>query len=69
MKKQVVVRNTLTVGINYLPAAITEENYRKNLTSAINRYVDGHHTYKYSQITDFIYKAVFKENAKEYRKY
>ena len=53
--------------VTYLPAAITEENYRKNLTSAINRYVDGHHTYKYSQITDFIYKAVFKENAKEYR--
>ena len=49
--------------INYLPAAITEENYRKNLTSAINQYVDGHPTYKYSQITDFIYKAVFKENA------
>lgn len=37
--------------INYLPAAITEENYRKNLTSAINQYVDGHPTYKYSQIT------------------
>ena len=53
--------------VNYLPAAITEENYRKNLTSAINKYVDGHPTYKYSQITDFIYKAVFKENAKEYR--
>ena len=53
--------------VHYLPAAITEENYRKNLTSAINQYVDGHHTYKYSQITDFIYKAVFKENAKEYR--
>ena len=47
--------------VHYLPAAITEENYRKNLTSAINQYVDGHHTYKYSQITDFIYKAVFKE--------
>lgn len=53
--------------INYLPAAITEENYRKNLTSAINRYVEGHQTYKYAQVTDFIYKAVFKENAKEYR--
>lgn len=53
--------------INYLPAAITEENYRKNLTSAINRYVEGHQTYKYTQVTDFIYKAVFKENAKEYR--
>ena len=54
--------------INYIPAAITEENYRKNLTSAINQYVNGHRTYKYAQITDFIYEAVFKENAKEYRK-
>ena len=53
--------------VHYLPAAITEENYRKNLTSAINQYVVGHPTYKYPQITDFIYKAVFKENAKEYR--
>ena len=53
--------------VNYLPAAITEENYRKNLTSAISQYVGGHQTYKYAQITDFIYKAVFKENAKEYR--
>lgn len=51
--------------VNYLPAAIAEENYRKNLTSAINQCVDGHPTYKYSQVTDLIYKAVFKENAKE----
>lgn len=54
--------------INYLSAAITEENYRKTFTSAISQYVDGHKTYKYSQVTDYIYKAVFKENAKEYRK-
>ena len=53
--------------INYIPAAITEENYRKNLTSVINQYVQGHQTYKYAQVTDLIYKAVFKENAKEYR--
>lgn len=53
--------------INYLPAAIREENYRKNLTTAINQCVDGHPTYKYAQVTDFIYKAVFKEDAKEYR--
>lgn len=52
---------------NYIPAAITEENYRKNLTSAVNHCVDGHPTYKYSQVTDLIYKAVFRENAKEYR--
>lgn len=53
--------------INYIPAAITEENYRKNLTSVISQYVQGHQTYKYVQVTDLIYKAVFKENAKEYR--
>ena len=51
----------------YIPAAITEENYRKNLTSVISQYVQGHQTYKYAQVTDLIYKAVFKENAKEYR--
>lgn len=53
---------------NYLPAAVAEENYRKALTSAINNCVTGHNTMKYAQITDYIYKAVFKENAKEYRK-
>ena len=54
--------------VNYLTAAITEENYRKNLTSAINQYVFGHLTYKYAQVTDLIYEAVFREKAKEYRK-
>ena len=53
--------------INYIPAAIAEENYRRNLTSAINECVEGHRTYKYAQITDFIYQAVFREKAKEYR--
>jgi hypothetical protein len=53
---------------NYVPSAIAEVNYRKSLTSAINECVDGHQTMKYAQITDHIYKAVFKENAKEYRK-
>ena len=52
----------------YLPAAIQEENYRKNLTDAINKYVDGHKTFKYAQITDMIYKIVFREKAKEYKK-
>lgn len=54
--------------VNYLPAAITEENYRKNLTSAMSQCVGGHKTYKYAQVTDYIYEAVFKENAKEYRR-
>lgn len=52
----------------YLPAAIQEENYHKNLTEAVNKYVDGHKTYKYAQVMDVIYKAVFCEKAKEYRK-
>ena len=52
----------------YLPAAIQEENYHKNLTDAVNKYVDGHKTYKYAQVMDLIYKAVFCEKAKEYRK-
>ena len=29
--------------------------------------MQGHQTYKYAQVTDLIYKVVFKENAKEYR--
>lgn len=52
---------------NYLPTAIRSENYRKNFTQAVGKYVDGIPTYKYEQITDLIYKAVFRENAKEYR--
>lgn len=52
----------------YLPAAIQEDNYRKNFTDAINKFVDGHKTYKYAQATDMVYKAVFREKAKEYKK-
>jgi ciab protein len=53
--------------INYYPAAIQEDNYRRVLTSSVKNYVSGHQTYKYAQVTDLIYRAVFKENAKEYR--
>lgn len=52
---------------DYLPTAIRCENYRKNFTQAVGKYVDGLPTYKYEQISDLIYKAVFRENAKEYR--
>ena len=52
---------------NYIPSAIAEINYRKSLTSAINKCVDGHPNMKYAQITDYIYKVVFRENAKEYK--
>lgn len=51
----------------YLPAAIEEEGYRKNFTSSINECVKGHNTFKYSQVTDLIYKAVFCEKAREYK--
>lgn len=52
---------------NYLPMALKEVNYRKQLTSALRAYVNGHETNMYSQITNAIYKAVFRENAQEYR--
>lgn len=52
---------------NYLPMAFKEVNYRKQLTSALRAYVNGHETNMYSQVTNAIYKAVFRENAKEYR--
>lgn len=52
---------------NYVPSAIAEVNYRKSITSAINECVDGYRTMRYALITDHIYKAVFRENAKEYR--
>ncbi len=53
--------------VNYISAAITEQNYRKTLTSAVNKYVNAHPNYKYSQVTDLIYKAIFRENAKQYK--
>lgn len=51
----------------YLPAAIQEDNYRKNFTSAVNECVEGHPTFKYSKVTDMVYNAVFFEKAKEYK--
>lgn len=56
-----------TRDIDFLPAAIEEDNYRKNFTQAVGTCVQGHKNYKYAQITDFIYQAVFKEKAREYR--
>lgn len=54
--------------VNYLPAAIQEDNYRRTLTSAVGQYVLGHPNFKYAQVTDIIYKAAFRENAKKYKK-
>ncbi len=56
-----------TRDVDFLPAAIEEDNYRKNFTSAVGKCVQGHNTFKYAQVTDLIYQAVFKEKAREYR--
>lgn len=53
---------------NYVGSAIIEEDYHTKLTDAIKDYVDGHKTFKYSQIMDMIYKVVFCEKAAEYKK-
>lgn len=51
---------------NYLQSAMSEMRYRKVLTTAINLYVEGTSNAKYAQVTDHIYKAIFRENAQEY---
>jgi hypothetical protein len=52
---------------DYLPAAYMEDSYRRQFTDALRDYLDmGDH--KYAVYTDKIYKAVFCENALEYKK-
>lgn len=50
----------------FVPSAIREYNYRKEFTNALDFYVT-ENKFKYSQLTDKIYKSIFKENAKDYR--
>jgi hypothetical protein len=50
----------------FLPSAIREHNYRKEFTNALDFYVKDNQ-FKYAQLTDKIYKSIFKEDAKEYR--
>lgn len=51
----------------YLTSSYEEESYRKHFTSALSRFLEmGNH--KYAIYTDKIYKAVFCENAVEYKK-
>jgi hypothetical protein len=50
----------------FLVALTREPVYRKEFTSALNLYLDMG-PYKYAVYTDEIYKAIFKENAKEYK--
>ena len=51
---------------DFLPSAIREYNYRQEFTNALDYYISDN-KFKYSQLTDKIYKSIFKENAKEYR--
>ncbi|WP_447640813.1 MULTISPECIES: hypothetical protein [Chitinophagaceae] len=50
----------------FLPSAIREYNYRQEFTNALDFYIT-ENKFKYGQLTDKIYKSIFKENAKEYR--
>lgn len=50
----------------FLPSAIREYNYRQEFTNALDTYLTDN-KFKYAQLTDKIYKSIFKENAKEYR--
>jgi hypothetical protein len=51
----------------YLPAALDEFIYRKKFIDAIDLYIVDNN-FKYSQLTDKVYKSIFKENSNEYRK-
>lgn len=52
---------------DFIISYFEEENYRKEFTDALKDYTSMG-TFKYAVYTDKIYKSIFKENAKEYRK-
>lgn len=52
---------------NYLTAAYQEFNYRHEFTGALDKHLDMGR-YKYAIYTNKVYRAIFKENAKEYKK-
>lgn len=52
---------------SFLRASYGNSIARKDFTQALNTYVDMS-AYKYEYFTNEIYKAIFKENAKEYQK-
>jgi hypothetical protein len=53
---------------NYLLASYKEFSYRQEFTNALDYYLETSNKYKYATYTDKIYKIVFLENAKEYKK-
>jgi len=50
----------------FLSSALREYNYREEFTNALDNYVQPS-KFKYAQLTNKVYKSVFKEDAKEYR--
>lgn len=52
---------------NYLTSALKENTARKKFTNSVGEFVEGNQ-YKYAHLTNVIYKAIFRENASEYRK-
>ena len=52
---------------DFILAYFQQENYRKEFTDALKKYVDMGN-FKYPLYTDKIYVSIFKENAREYRK-
>jgi len=51
---------------DFLYTILKEPHYRKEFTNTLNLYLDMGN-YKYALYTDAIYKAIFKENAVEYK--
>jgi predicted SprT family Zn-dependent metalloprotease len=52
---------------DFLISILKEPQYRKDFTTALNKYVDMGN-FKYAYFTDKIYQSIFKENTKEYKK-
>lgn len=52
---------------DFLFSSFQEDNYRRKFTDALRDYLEDD-TYKYAKFTNMIYKSIFKENAKEYKK-
>jgi hypothetical protein len=53
---------------DYLLVSYKEFSYRQEFTNALDYYLETSNKYKYATYTDKIYKIVFLENAKEYKK-
>lgn len=52
---------------DYLPAAFQEDNYRKQFTDAVDKFINAP-KWKYGKFTNLVYESIFKENAKECKK-